>query len=62
MTTLPKDGMSRINQLLPFLPIAKSTVWQWVKIGKFPQPIKLSGNVTVWRNSDIHDWLEQQGT
>ena len=55
--TLPQDGMSRLSQLLPFLPIGKSTVWAWVRAGKFPQPIKLSDNVTVWRNSDIHDWL-----
>ncbi|AKG07593.1 hypothetical protein AAX05_06130 [Moraxella bovoculi] len=60
-TTLPKDGMSRISQILPFLPIGKSTVWAWVKDGKFPAPIKLSPTVTVWRNSDIHDWLNAYG-
>lgn len=58
--SLPKDGMSRLAQLLPFLPIGKSTVWAWVKAGKFPQPIKLSPTVTVWRNSDIHTWLNSQ--
>ncbi|MFL1732505.1 helix-turn-helix transcriptional regulator [Moraxella oculi] len=58
-TSLPKDGMSRLTQLLPFLPIGKSTVWKWVKDGKFPQPIKLSPTVTVWRNSDIHQWLNE---
>ncbi|WII94569.1 AlpA family phage regulatory protein [Moraxella haemolytica] len=58
-TTLPKDGMSRISQILPFLPIGKSTVWAWVKAGKFPPPIKLSATVTVWRNSDIHQWLNE---
>ena len=55
--TLPQDGMSRLSQLLPFIPLGKSTVWSWVRQGKFPQPIKLSDNVTVWRNNDIHDWL-----
>lgn len=59
MNHLPKDGMSRLNQLLPFLPISKSTVWAWSKAGKFPAPIKLSPTVTVWRNSDILNWLEQ---
>lgn len=60
-TTLPQDGMSRLSQLLPFLPIGKSTVWAWVKAGKFPAPIKLSPTVTVWRNSDVHHWLNTQG-
>lgn len=58
---LPQDGMSRLSQLLPFLPIGKSTVWAWVKDGKFPPPIKLSKTVTVWRNQDIHNWLNTQG-
>ena len=57
MQELPKDGVSRINQLLSFLPISKSTVWAWVKQGRFPEPIKLSPTVTVWRNKDIHQWL-----
>ncbi|OAV34499.1 hypothetical protein AO364_1884 [Moraxella catarrhalis] len=60
-TTLPHDGMSRLSQILPFLPIGKSTVWNWVKQGKFPQPIKLSPTITVWRNQDIHAWLQAQG-
>ena len=60
-TTLPHDGMSRLSQILPFLPIGKSTVWNWVKQGKFPQPIKLSPTITVWRNHDIHAWLQAQG-
>lgn len=60
-TTLPKDGMSRLSQLLPFLPIGKSTVWAWVKSGKFPKPIKLSETVTVWHNQEIWQWLESQG-
>ncbi|UNU74059.1 AlpA family phage regulatory protein [Moraxella nasovis] len=61
MQNLPKDGMSRINQILPFLPIGKSTVWKWVREGKFPEPVKLSSTMTAWRNSDIHAWIEAQG-
>ncbi len=55
--TFPNDGYSRLQQLLPYLPIAKSTVEDWVKKGKFPPPVKLSKTVTAWKNSDIHDWL-----
>lgn len=56
--TFPKDGYSRLQQLLPYLPIAKSTIEDWVKKGKFPAPVKLSATVTCWKNSDIHDWLD----
>lgn len=54
---LPATGYSRLNQILPFLPIAKSTVQKWVNEGRFPAPIKLSPTVTCWKNEDIHTWL-----
>lgn len=60
--TLPRDGYSRLSQILPFLPIAKSTVELWTRQGKFPKPIKLSATVTAWKNSDIHDWLDSLAT
>ena len=59
---LPMTGYSRLSQILPFLPIAKSTVEDWVKKGKFPAPVKLSKTVTAWRNEDIHAWLNGLAT
>ena len=61
-STFPNDGYSRLQQLLPYLPIAKSTIEAWVKIGKFPAPVKLSATVTAWRNADIHEWLDNLAT
>lgn len=58
--TLPPQGMSRAKQLLPFLPFGKTTLWELVKKGKFPQPIKLGENITAWRNADVLEWLDQQ--
>lgn len=55
--TLPLTGYSRLSQILPYLPIAKTTVFSWVQQGKFPAPVKLSETVTAWKNSDIHEWL-----
>ncbi|EGE09637.1 helix-turn-helix transcriptional regulator [Moraxella catarrhalis] len=56
-TLLPTQGMSRAKDILPLLPFGKSTLWQKVKSGKFPQPVRLGKNCTAWRNQDIHDWL-----
>ncbi|MEB3766372.1 helix-turn-helix transcriptional regulator [Acinetobacter sp. MD2] len=40
--------------------VSAKTIWEWVRQGKFPKPIKLSDNVTVWRKSDIDAWLEDK--
>lgn len=33
--------------------MSKSTWWKGVKEGRFPQPVKLSFNITAWRTNDI---------
>lgn len=37
----------------PLIPVGKSTWWQGVKSGKFPQPVKLGARTTAWRVDDI---------
>ena len=53
-----KTNLLRLNQILAPqgpIPISRSTWWAGVKIGRYPQPIKLGPRVTVWRASDIED-------
>lgn len=59
-TTLPRTGYSRLSQLLPFLPIGKTTIYQWSKDGRFPAPVKICGSVTAWSNEAVHAWLDAQ--
>ncbi len=55
---LPSQGMSRANQILPFLPFGSSTLWAWSRDGRFPAPVKLSPTMTAWRNADVIEWLD----
>lgn len=40
--------------------VSEKTIWGWVKAGTFPQPIRIGGNITVWRASDIKNWMQSQ--
>lgn len=51
---LPNTGFVRISQILAVIPVGKSTWWTGVKAGKYPAPIKLGANTTVWKVEDIH--------
>ncbi len=42
------------------LPICSATLWRWVRKGAFPRPVRLSGGVTAWIESDITAWLAAQ--
>ena len=57
----PKTGLVRVKQILaPIgpIPVSRSTWWAGVKAGRFPQPIKLSPNTTVWRVEEIRALFE----
>ena len=41
------------------IPISKTAWWKGVAEGKYPQPIKISEKVTVWRSDQIEALIEQ---
>lgn len=64
MNKLPATGFLRLNQIIgdpkavppipPLIPISKSTWWQGVRSGRYPQPVKSLGlRITAWRVEDI---------
>lgn len=56
---LPETGFLRQPQVLAFVPISKSTLWRRVQARTFPEPVKLSERITVWRVEDIRRWIAQ---
>lgn len=64
MSEIPRTGFLRLKQILgdpyakppvpPIIPIGKSTWWDGIKKGRFPEPVKLTARTTAWRAEDIH--------
>jgi len=54
----PKEGLVRVSQIVRFLPISKCTWWNGVRAGRYPKPIKLGPNTTVWRAEDVRALAE----
>lgn len=71
MNELSNTGYLRLKQILgdpksnppimPILPVGKSTWWQGVKSGRFPQPVKIGKRITVWRAEDIYNFIQRKG-
>jgi prophage regulatory protein len=55
---LPEVGFVREPQVLRVFPVSRSTWWNGVRDGKYPQPVKLSERVTAWRVADIRALIE----
>ena len=46
----------------PIIPVSKSTWWQGVAEGRYPQPVRSLGRrITAWRAEDILALCEQMG-
>ena len=69
MHKLPETGFLRLPQIVgnpktdipPLIPVSKSTWWQGVRTGRFPQPVKLGPRTTAWRVEDIRAFIEAAG-
>lgn len=64
MDKLPHTGYLRLKQIIgdsketppiqPIIPVSKTTWWNGVRSGRFPQPVRTLGKrITVWRVEDI---------
>ncbi|PWJ13804.1 helix-turn-helix transcriptional regulator [Jannaschia seohaensis] len=42
--------------------LSRSTLYDWMKRGEFPQPVKLGARMVAWRENDINEWLESRET
>lgn len=61
LKNLPETGLLRVNQILRFIPVSRSSWWQGVKTGRFPKPFKLGERTTVWKVSDILALINEGG-
>ncbi|HAT8267609.1 TPA: AlpA family phage regulatory protein [Legionella pneumophila] len=70
MTQLPETGFLRLKQIIgdnkanppisALIPVSKSTWWAGIKLGRFPQPVKLGPRTTAWRVEDIKEFIFNQ--
>ena len=56
---LPDSGFVRLGQLLSsaVIPFSATTTWRRVREGTFPQPVRVSPQITAWRVGEIREWL-----
>lgn len=40
---------------------SSTTLWRLRKVGKFPEPVAISPNRKMWRESDVNAWIASRG-
>lgn len=57
MSSLPETGFIRIEEVLKYIPVGKTSWLNGVKSGIYPKPVKLGGRTIAWRAEDIHAFI-----
>ncbi len=52
-TQMPKDRLLRLPQVLEIIPISRTSFWNGVKSGIYPQGVKLGPRTRAWSESEI---------
>lgn len=55
-----EDRYIRIKELISMLGISRGTFYRLLKENKFPRQIKLTEHTSVWRLSEINNWVTER--
>ncbi|PUE06153.1 AlpA family transcriptional regulator [Limnohabitans sp. WS1] len=55
----PRDRLIRLPQVVAVVNFQKSTIYGWIKEGKFPRPIQI-GRMSAWPESAVHQWVQDR--
>ncbi|WP_252107966.1 MULTISPECIES: AlpA family transcriptional regulator [unclassified Halomonas] len=47
----------RIKDVMERTGLARSTIYKYISLGRFPQPIKLGTRAVAWVESEIDTWI-----
>jgi len=59
--SLPEIGFLRLPQVLTFIPISKTALYDGIAEGRYPAPIKLGKRSSAWKVDDIRKLIEELG-
>ena len=59
-TTRPLCRLLRRTEITALTGLARTTIYDMVRRGDFPPPLRLSRNYAAWREDDVQDWLNSR--
>jgi predicted DNA-binding transcriptional regulator AlpA len=54
--TVKDMNLLTLKDILAILKVSKSTIYKWIKEGKFPKPLKLE-RLSRWTEEMIHEFI-----
>ena len=45
------------REVMELIGISRPTLYRWLQLGTFPEPIKIGPQKLAWRRDDVIEWL-----
>jgi prophage regulatory protein len=55
---MSQQKLLRIRQVIDATGIPRSSLYDKLRRGQFPQPVRIGRRAVAWRESDIVSWIE----
>lgn len=56
------DPFVRIKFISQATGLSRATIYRYIARGRFPKQTYIGSSVSVWRLSEVRDWMERQPT
>ena len=57
----PHQGLAKEPAVTAFMTISRSTLWNQVREGKFPKPVKIGARAVAWRCAEVRAHADSLG-
>ena len=57
---IKSERLLRMPEVVAHVGIGRSAIYQGVKAGTFPKPVKISSQVSAWVGSEIDQWVHER--
>jgi len=54
---MPTEKLLKIRDVCERTALSRSTVYEKIRKGEFPPPVKLGERAVAWREADVVEWL-----
>lgn len=50
----------RLNDVKTLTGLGRSTIYKYIKLGAFPDAVKLGGRSVAWVEAEVHAWIAER--
>lgn len=52
-----RTRLLRLKEVIDVVGMKRSTIYERIRMGSFPSPIRLGARAVAWLNTDIQEWI-----